>query len=81
MDYSMDFIDGQGRIDHFDLMHCPNDSDAAAEARRALVRSSRADRVEVWERARRVAVVDRGVTAQPHDWIATGSPVNPRDRT
>lgn len=59
MRYTVDFIDGRGRIDHFDLLDCRDDAEAGVAAHAALLGSRRADRVEVWDETRRVVIVGR----------------------
>jgi hypothetical protein len=59
MFYTFDFIDADGRIDHFDIAYCVSDGAAELAAVKALLHSSIAERVEVWENERHVTEVER----------------------
>lgn len=55
MAYAFDFIDQDGRVDHFDLGVFADDAAAERAAEQALADSSTAVCVEVWNGERKVA--------------------------
>ncbi len=57
--YTFDFVASDDQIDHFDIADFADDGEAERAARAALLRSSVAVGVTVWERSRCVASIMR----------------------
>ncbi len=57
--YTFDFFDCNDQIDHFDIADLADDHEAERAARVALLRSSVAVGVTIWEGARRVTSIMR----------------------
>lgn len=62
MAYTFDFIDRDGRVDHFDFGDFADDALAERAALTALMDSSTATRIEVWNGERKVARVESSLS-------------------